>query len=80
MLIVVILPLAVVASLTSLELTFSTALIPVVNVALASKDILAGTMDYGLLSVVFLSLIVLAGVGILLCVRWFGREGNILRV
>jgi sodium transport system permease protein len=80
MLIVVILPLAVVASLPSLELTFSTALIPVVNVALASKDILAGTMDYGLLSVVFLSLIVLAGVGILLCVRWFGREGNILRV
>jgi sodium transport system permease protein len=80
MLIVVILPLAVVASLPSLELTFSTALIPVVNVALASKDILAGTIDYGLLSVVFLSLIVLAGVGILLCVRWFGREGNILRV
>jgi len=78
-LIVVILPLAVVASIPSLKLTFITALIPIVNVALACKDVIADTIDYGLLAVVFASLVVFAGLGVALCVRWFGDEGNILR-
>lgn len=80
LLIVVIIPLAVIASIPSLKLTFLSALIPVVNVGLASIDIIAGTIDYGLLAVVFLSLIFFAAIGIMLCVRWFGQEGNILRV
>jgi len=78
-LIVVILPLAVVASIPSLKLTFITALIPIVNVALACKDVIADTIDYGLLAVVFASLVLFAGLGVALCVRWFGDEGNILR-
>jgi len=77
-LILVIIPLAI-GMMPGIKLTFLTALIPVLNVALASKEIVAGTIDYGLLVVVFISLIALAGVGIALCVRWFGQEGNVLR-
>ncbi|MBR9922352.1 MAG: ABC transporter permease [Bacteroidetes bacterium] len=80
MLIVVIIPLAIVATLPNLDLTFATAMIPIVNVGLASRDIVAGTMNPAMFVVVFASLVVLAGVGIGLCVRWFGQEGNLLRI
>ena len=75
---IVIVPL-VIAMMPGFELDIFTALIPVVNVALATKEIVAGTIDYGLLSLVFVSLFVFAGIGIAVCVRWFGAEGNILR-
>ena len=75
---VVIVPL-VIAMMPGFELDTFTALMPVVNVALATKEIVAGTIDYGLLSLVFVSLFVFAGIGIAVCVRWFGAEGNILR-
>ena len=54
-LILVILPLAI-GMMPGVQLNFGTAMIPVLNVALASKEIIAGTIDYGLLAVVFLSL------------------------
>lgn len=79
MVIVVIIPLAIVAMLPNLALTPLTAIIPVVNVGLASKDIIAGTMEPGMFLLVFASLILFAGIGIALCIRWFGQEGNILR-
>ena len=75
---VVILPL-IVAMMPGFKLTVMTALIPIVNVALATKEIVAGTIDYGLLGLVFLSLFVFAAIGIGMCVKWFGSEGNILR-
>jgi len=75
---VVIMPL-IVGMMPGIELNTMTALIPVVNVALATKEIIAGTIDYGLLALVFLSLFAFAAIGILICVRWFGHEGNILR-
>ena len=74
----VILPL-IVAMMPGFKLDTMTALIPVVNVALATKEIIAGTIDYGLLALVFISLFVFAGIGIAVCIRWFGSEGNILR-
>ncbi|MFK8103839.1 MAG: ABC transporter permease [Saprospiraceae bacterium] len=76
---VVILPL-VIGMMPGIELNFITALVPVLNIALASREIIAGTIDYSLLAMVFASLITFAGIGVLLCVRWFGKEGNILRV
>ncbi len=76
--ILVILPL-IVAMMPGFKLTVMTALIPVVNVALATKEIVAGTVDYGLLALVFISLFVFAGIGLAMCVKWFGSEGNILR-
>ncbi len=78
MMFLVIVPL-VIAMMPGFQLDSFTALMPIVNVALATKEIVAGTIDYGLLSMVFLSLFVFAGIGIAVCVKWFGAEGNILR-
>jgi sodium transport system permease protein len=76
--IIAIVPL-VIGMMPGIQLNFGTALIPILNVALASKEIIAGTINYGMLAVVFLSLIVIAGLGVLVSIRQFGKEGNILR-
>lgn len=76
--IIAIVPL-VIGMMPGIQLNFGTALIPILNVALASKEIIAGTIDYGMLAVVFLSLIVIAGLGVMISIRQFGKEGNILR-
>ncbi|MDA8972430.1 ABC transporter permease [Saprospiraceae bacterium] len=78
LIIVVTIPL-VIAMMPGFKLDAFTALIPILNVALATKEIVAGTINYGLLSLVFVSLFVFAGIGIAICVRWFGAERNILR-
>ena len=75
---IVIIPL-IISMLPSTKLTTLTALLPVLNVGLACKEIIAGTIDYALLGLVFLSLFVFAGIGVVVCVKWFGREGNVLR-
>ena len=74
----IIIPL-VIGMIPGIKLTAITALVPVLNIALASREIIAGTIDYSLLAIVFVSLIIFAGIGVSLCVRWFGEEGNILR-
>jgi len=79
MVFIVIFPL-IIGMMPGIKLTILTALIPVLNVALACREIIAGTIDYGLLLVVFLSLITFAILSLMVCVRWFGKEGNILRV
>jgi len=76
--ILVILP-GIVGLLPGVELTLQTALIPVVNIALATKDIVAGTIDYGLLAAVYGSLILFALLAVAFSVRYFGKETNILR-
>ena len=76
--ILVILP-GIVGLLPGVELTLHTALIPVVNIALATKDIVAGTIDYGLLAAVYASLILFAVLTVAFSVRYFGKETNILR-
>jgi len=70
LIIVVTIPL-VIAMMPGFKLDAFTALIPILNVALATKEIVAGTINYGLLSLVFVSLFVFAGIGIAICVRWF---------
>lgn len=77
-LIIVIMPL-VIGMMPGMQLNFGTALIPILNVALASKEIIAGTIDYGLLAVVFMSLVALAALGVMLSIRQFSKESNILR-
>ncbi len=76
--IVVILPVAV-GMIPGFTLTPVTALIPVLNVSLATKEIIAGTIQPGLLALVYLSLIVLAGLSLWACARWFNREETIFR-
>jgi len=77
--ILVIVP-AIVGMLPGVELSVQTAAIPIVNIALATKEIIAGTIDYGLLTVVYSSLIVIALAGVFFSVRYFAQENNILRI
>jgi sodium transport system permease protein len=78
-LVIVIIAPTIVGMVPSITLNKTTALIPVLNVSLASKDIVAGTIDYNLLILVYLSLFLIAGLGIVLAKRWFGNESNIFR-
>ena len=62
-----------------IKLDATTALIPILNVSLAAKDIVAGTIKTGLLIEVYLVLFVLAALGIWFCTQWFKRESVIFR-
>ncbi len=69
-----------ISAIGNIELNFITSCIPILNVALATKEIVAGTINYGLLAIVFISLIAFAMLGVLLCVKWFSSERNLMRV
>ena len=56
-----------------------TALIPILNVSLAAKEIISGTIAPGLLAEVYVSLVVLAGVSLYGCTWWFDREKTMFR-
>lgn len=75
---VVIVP-AMIALMPGVKLTWGTSLIPILNIALATKEIIAGTINGGMYAVTVLSLVVLAAASLLVSSRAFGREGNILK-
>jgi len=75
---IVIFPL-IIAMSPAIKLNVVTALIPVINIALATREIVAGTIDTSLMILVYVSLFAFAAAGILLCVNRFGKESNILR-
>ena len=56
-----------------------TALIPILNVSLATKDIIAGVMNPFYMFEVYASLLTYAGLSILWCVYSFNQEGTIFR-
>ncbi len=74
---VVLLPL-IIGILPGIKLTFATALVPVLNVALASKEIIAGTIVISHFIILVVSLIAIGVLGIYLCSLWFGKESNVL--
>lgn len=74
----VIIPVAI-GMVPGIKLTAGTALIPILNVSLATKEIISGTIQTGLLMEVYLSLLVLAGVALFFCARWFNREDVVFR-
>ena len=76
---VVILP-AFIGLLPGMVLNKTTALIPILNVSLASKDILSGTVNSVLLAEVYLSMFLLAGISLYFCSKWFAREETIFRL
>ena len=78
LMIVVILPVAV-GMIPGIELTPVTAMIPVLNVSLATKEIIAGTIVPGMLAIVYGSLLALAGLSLWACARWVEREETIFR-
>lgn len=74
----VIIPVAV-GLIPGIELSPTTALIPILNVSLATKEIIAGTIETGLLLEVYGSLLVLALVSLFISSRIFTRESVIFR-
>jgi sodium transport system permease protein len=76
--ILVFVPLAL-ALLPGVELNWKTALIPMTNISLCIKELVKGTIDMGILTLVIASTVVLAGVLIAFCVSWFQREKVLFR-
>lgn len=62
-----------------IHLNSTTALIPVLNVSLATKEIISGTIKTGLLLEVYASLFILAALSLFFCSWWFKREEVIFR-
>jgi sodium transport system permease protein len=77
MMIVVLLP-SVVAFVPGMELNTTNAWIPIFNVSLAARDILAGTLETGPFVISVVSLVALAGLGMLLSLRFYASEKNVL--
>jgi len=76
--IVIILP-VLVGVMPGVELDSVTAMIPVLNVSLATKEIIAGTIKPLLLAEVYVTLFALASLSLWGCSKWFGREETMFR-
>jgi sodium transport system permease protein len=76
--IVVIMP-VVFGLLPGIELNAQTALIPVLNVSLATKEVIAGTINPLHLVMSYVSLFALAAASLWFCVVWFNREETLFR-
>lgn len=78
LIVVVIMP-AMMGMLPGIELNAKTALVPILNVCLACKEMLSGVWNWGYLGMIFGSTAILAAGAIALCVRMFNREDVIFR-
>jgi len=70
---------AAIAMVPGIEYNAITAIIPIINITLATKEIIAGTLNLSFYFLTVLTLIGLALISVLFCSRWFGKESNILR-
>jgi sodium transport system permease protein len=75
---VIILP-AMMGMMPGIELTTKTALIPILNVSLACKEMLSGVWHWGYLALIFGSTAAVAATAIALCVWMFNREEVMFR-
>lgn len=75
--IVIIMP-AMVGFFPGIELNEITALIPVVNIVLATKELIAGTLEWHLILMSFGIMVTLATVAVFLSYRKFESEGNVI--
>jgi sodium transport system permease protein len=78
LIIVTILP-TLVALLPGVELNWKWSMVPLTNVSLAMKELVKGTMDYRMFSVILLSTTITAGLLLTLCRWWFNREQVLFR-
>ncbi len=69
---------AAIGMMPGIELNWTTASIPIMNIALATKEIVAGTIDMGHYALIVLSLIVLAIIAVVLSFRQFSKEGMVV--
>ncbi len=65
--------------LPGIELNAQTAMIPVLNVSLATKEVIAGTINPVHLVISYVSLFALAAASLWFCVVWFNREETLFR-
>jgi sodium transport system permease protein len=70
---------AAIGMVPGVTMNFVTALVPVLNVSLATKEIIAGTLNTGYLVLVYLSLTVFAVLSLWGSALWFRRESTIFR-
>ena len=75
---IVFIMIAVIGMIPGISLNLMTASIPVVNVVLGMKAILAGNIDWLLLIISFAIMIVIAGISVAISYRKFDDERNIL--
>jgi sodium transport system permease protein len=61
------------------KLSYATALIPILNISLASKAIFSGNIPWGQVVVVYVSLISFAAIGFVACTKLAGRESILFR-
>lgn len=76
--IVVIVP-AVIGLMPGIDYNYMTAIIPITNISLASKEIVAGTISIPLYTLTLVSLLVYASISVLLAKIWFSKESNIIK-
>lgn len=74
---IIILP-AMVGFIPGIELDYITAMIPIVNIVLASKELVAGTLSFDLMAISFLTMVVFAAISVLVSYKRFGKETNII--
>lgn len=75
--IIMVLP-AMVGFFPGIEFNAITASIPVVNIVLATKELLAGTLDYSLLGLCFLVMTSLAVLAVIFSYKRFDKETNVV--
>jgi sodium transport system permease protein len=75
---VVIIP-AIAAMLPGVELTPKLALVPILNVSLLLKDLIAGTYHWNSIAIIFLSTCAYAAVALFLAIKMFQRESVLFR-
>ena len=75
---VVIVP-AMVAMMPGIELNWQLSFVPILNVALATKEIIGGTIHLGQFAVIVLSLVVFATLSVFISYQQFSQEKNVLK-
>lgn len=74
---IIILP-AMIGFIPGIELDLATAFIPIVNIVLATKELVAGTLSAGLMILVFAVMFLCATFAVLLSYKRFEKESNVI--
>jgi sodium transport system permease protein len=78
-LIVLIIVPAMMGMMPGVELNAKLALVPILNIALASKELVSGVFHWNYLALIFGSTCVYAAAALAVCVRMFNREEVLFR-
>jgi sodium transport system permease protein len=75
---IVIIP-AVIAMMPGMNLNWQTAFVPILNITLATKEIIAGTINTGMYTAIVLSLVALAFAAVMFSYKQFSNEKMIMK-